>query len=127
MAKHKRPRPAELKFGGGRRNSRATVSGPSEPSTYTSSSDLDVKLAGTEELASSMPFNANKPLEYDAGAATAPRAGQAIVPQDPLVTASTVTEANGWDKVGSGGPTIGTKGTGTSSVTTFRSFSFRTR
>ncbi len=54
-----------------------------------------------------MPFNANKPLEYDPDAAVAPRPGQSAVPDDPLVTASTVTEMNASDKVGSGSPPIG--------------------
>ena len=40
-------------------------------------------------------------------AATTPEAGQSVVPDDPIVTASTVTEANGSDKVGSGAPSIG--------------------
>ena len=70
----------------------------------SSSDDLDAKLAGTQELASSIPFNANKALEYDPDAATAPEPGQSVVPHDPIVGASTVTEMNGSEKVGSGGP-----------------------
>ena len=112
MAKHKRPESAASKSGDDRRNSRATVSGPSEPSASTSSSDdLDAKLAGTEALVSSMPFNSNKPLEYDADAANAPRPGQVVVPHDPIVGASTVTEMIGSEKVGSGGPPISTNKT----------------
>ncbi len=109
MAKQKRPQTAAASNSGGdRRNSRTTVSGPSEPPASTSSSDdLDAKLAGTEALASRMPFNRNKRLEYDEDAATAPEPGQAIVPHDPIVGASTVTERNGSEKVGSGGPPIG--------------------
>ncbi len=108
MAKQKRARSDDSKSGGDRRNSRATVSGPAEPSaSATSSDDLDAKRAGTEALAASMPFNANKPLEYDANAAIAPEAGQAVTPPDPIVGASTVTEKNGSEKVGSGGPPLG--------------------
>ena len=108
MAKSKRPRSDELKSGGDRHSSRTTVSGPSAPVSSPSSSDvLAAKLAGTQDLASSIPFNANKPLEYDPAAATAPEAGRSVVPGDPLVTASAVTEMNGSDKVGSGAPTIG--------------------
>ncbi|MDO8631725.1 MAG: catalase, partial [Phycisphaerales bacterium] len=58
-----------------------------------------------------MPFNSNKPLEYDADAANAPRPGQVVVPHDPIVGASTVTEMIGSEKVGSGGPPIGTNKT----------------
>ena len=54
-----------------------------------------------------MPFNANKPREYDPAAAIAPKAGQSLTPGDPVVTASTVTETNASEKVGSGAPTIG--------------------
>ncbi len=107
MAKSKRPRADELKSAGGRRNSRSTVSGPSTPESSTPSDDLAAKLTGTEGLASRFPFNANKPLEYDPGASTDPKPGQSAIPGDPLVTASTVTEVNGSDKVGSGAPTIG--------------------
>jgi len=111
MAKSKRPRPHELKSAEKNRpSSRTTVSGPSKPnrSKFSDSSDaLAAKLAGTQELASRMPFNANKALEYDPAAATAPRAGQSVAPRDPLVTASTVTEVHGSDKVGSGSPSLG--------------------
>jgi catalase len=87
---------------------RATVSGPAEPSlTSDTSDDLAAKVAGTEELASSFPYNATKALEYDPDAAIAPPQGAAMKPADPIVGASTVSELNGSDKVGSGGPPIG--------------------
>ncbi|CAN5772786.1 catalase HPII [soil metagenome] len=72
---------------------------------------LAEKHAGTQELASAMPFNPTKPAEYDPAAATAPPAGASVRPRDPIVGASTVTEMNASDKVGSGGPTIGTNQT----------------
>ena len=89
------------------------MSGPANPDSATSSTsdDLAAKAAGTQELASSFPFNANKPLEYDPDAATAPEEGQSVVPADPIVGSSTVTEMNGSEKVGSGGPPIGTNKT----------------
>ncbi|MQA30628.1 MAG: catalase [Luteitalea sp.] len=108
MAKSKR-KSDELKSGV-RRNSRSTVGGPSNPESPVASSVTDrlaAKVAGTEELVSQFPFNANKPLEYDPAAATAPKPGQSAVPADPLVTGSTVTEVNGSDKVGSGAPSLG--------------------
>ena len=87
---------------------RATVSGPAEPSlTPDSDDDLAAKVAGTEELAAAFPYNANKPLEYDPEAAVHPQPGSAVKAHDPIVGASTVTESNGSEKVGSGGPPIG--------------------
>jgi catalase len=108
MAKSKRRPPAEPRSVGDKRNSRATVSGPAHPSTSISSADdLAAKAAGAQELAAKIPFNANKSAEYDPEAATAPPAGMTAIADDPIVGASTVTEMNGSDKVGSGGPTIG--------------------
>ncbi len=103
----------KAKAAGARRNSRTTVSGPANPDSATSSrsDDLAAKAAGTQELASSFPFNANKPLEYDPDASTAPEEGQSAVPADPIVGSSTVTEMNGSEKVGSGGPPVGTNKT----------------
>src|SRR5688572_18889405 len=112
MAKSTRRPSARPKPAGDKRNSRATVSGPSEPDPSSPfGDDLAAKMAGTQELSGSIAFNANKSAEYDPAAATAPPAGTSVVPDDPIVGASTVTESNGSDKVGSGGPTIGTNKT----------------
>ena len=87
---------------------RATMSGPAVPSiSPDTTDDLAAKVAGTEKLAASFPYNATKPLEYGPDAALHPPAGAARKPHDPIVGASTVTERNGSDKVGSGGPSIG--------------------
>jgi catalase len=92
--------------------SRATASGPAQPSASPhSADDLTAKMAGTQDLSSSLRFNANKPSEYDPAAAANPPEGPARAPRDPIVGSSTVTEQNGSDKVGSGGPTIGTNKT----------------
>jgi catalase len=95
------------------RNSRTTVSGPAEPDRRTRSEadDLAAKHAGTQELASATASNPNKPFEYDATAAMAPPVGHRVKAKDPIVGASTVTEKQASDKVGSGGPTIGTNKT----------------
>ena len=111
MAKSKRP--DELKSAT-RRNSRSTMSGPSTPDPLPASSladDLAAKVAGTQELASTFVFNATKASEYDPAAATAPPAGHSAKAADPIVGASTVTEKNGSEKVGSGAPSIGTNRT----------------
>jgi catalase len=96
-----------------RRNSRMTTSGPAEPGGSTQSPDnLVAKFTGTQDLSARIAFNANKADEYGSSAAeVAPKQGRKEIPDDPLVGASTVTEANGSDKVGSGGPPIGTNKT----------------
>ena len=73
--------------------------------------DLTAKAAGTQELSATFPFNVNKAAEYDPASAVEPPPGAFAVPKDPIVGASTVTEANGSDKVGSGAPPIGTNKT----------------
>jgi catalase len=115
MAKAKRPeakRPETDLSATADPNSRATVSGPAQPAPLEGSTDnLTAKQAGTQDLSSAMPFNANKPLEYDVDPAEAPPTGAAVTPDDPIVGASTVSEANGSEKVGSGSPVIGTNKT----------------
>jgi catalase len=58
-------------------------------------------------VSASFTFNPNKAAEYDPDAALAPPKGASVKPLDPIAGASTVSEVNGSDKVGSGGPTIG--------------------
>jgi catalase len=89
------------------RNSRTTVSGPAQPDASGPGDILAEKAAGTQDVASAFPFNPNKAAEYDPDAALAPPEGASVKPADPIVGASTVTERNGSDKVGSGGPNIG--------------------
>jgi catalase len=92
---------------GVRRNSRATVSGPAKGGASASADALEQKTTGTQALSAAMPFNANKKLEYDPKASVAPRPGQTADAADPIVGASTVTETNESDKVGSGSPPAG--------------------
>src|SRR6186713_2811460 len=89
------------------RNSRTTVSGPAKPDTSGAGDIVAEKAAGTQGLAAAFQFNANKAAEYDPDAALAPREGVSVKAADPVVGASTVTELNGSDKVGSGSPPIG--------------------
>jgi catalase len=89
------------------RNSRTTVSGPAEPGASGAGDVAARKAAGTQDLASAFPFNPNKAAEYDPDAALAPPEGASVTPADPIVGASTVTELNGSEKAGSGGPNIG--------------------
>ena len=89
------------------RNSRTTVSGPAGPDASAPGDVLAEKAAGTQDVASAFPFNPNKAAEYDSAAAVSPPEGASVTPTDPIVGASTVTESNGSEKVGSGGPNIG--------------------
>jgi len=89
------------------RNSRTTVSGPAEPDASGDGDIVAEKSAGTQDVAAAFPFNPNKAAEYDPDAALAPPEGASIKPADPIVGASTVSELNGSDKVGSGGPNVG--------------------
>jgi catalase len=93
---------------GSNAESRATVSGPARPAAAGDlGDDLASKAAGTGALAASVPFNTNKRQEYDPQAALDAGPGHFVKPDDPIVTASTITEKNASDKVGSGGPVIG--------------------
>jgi catalase len=65
------------------------------------------KLAETDRLAAAMPVNANKRGEYDADVAVAPQPGSRVKAEDPLAGSSTVSESQASDKLGSGGPAIG--------------------
>jgi catalase len=88
------------------------MGGPAKPAgPPPSPDDLAEKAAGTQDLASRFPFNANKPLEFDSAVAVAPKTGQSASPRDPIVTGSTVTETNGSDKVGLGTPPVGINST----------------
>ena len=89
------------------RNSRTTVGGPAKPDASGVGDIVAEKAAATEDLASAFPFNLNKTAEYDPDAALAPPQGTSAKPGDPIAGASTVSEGNGSDKVGSGGPNIG--------------------
>ncbi len=106
MAKSSRP-PKTAKARSAARNSRTTVSGPAEPDASPAGDIVAEKTTGTQDVASAFSYNPNKAAEYDPDAALAPPKGASVKPADPIVGASTVTELNGSDKVGSGGPNIG--------------------
>jgi catalase len=100
------------KTSGSTPESRATVSGPAQPAPVRDTADdFASKVAGTQKLAASVSFNANKWQEYDPESALSPEPGHAVKPHDPLVTASTITEKHSSDKVGSGAPAPGTNKT----------------
>jgi catalase len=117
MAKRSRPsttparvRPRTQKPGRTARtigNGATTIAGPAHPGIAPGGDVAAAKAAATQELASAFRFNTNKASEYDSSAAVAPLQGTSVKPSDPIAGASTVSELNGSDKVGSGGPLLG--------------------
>jgi catalase len=89
----------------GKAPAKTTVSGPSRPAVPSDDDVLAQKMAGVEELSASISFNANKEDEF--GGAEASQ-GTCETPKNPVVGASTISEGNSSDKVGSGGPPVGT-------------------
>ncbi|MBV7537108.1 catalase [Duganella sp. sic0402] len=91
----------------------STVSGPSSASTPDNlggaspqEQALINKVAGGQQTAAGIPFNANKAGEHGEAART-PQPGKTCPVPHPVVTASTVAETNASPKVGSGVPPVG--------------------
>ncbi len=79
---------------------RNTDSGPSEVLPVADGDRAARKMADTEALAAAMPHNPNKPGEHGFANGVAPRPGATAEPASRLPTASTLSEANSSDKVG---------------------------
>jgi catalase len=86
-------------------DNRSTVSAPSRPEGAPAN-EFTAKQAATQELTATMPYNANKALEYGEVSA-APEKGQAAEPPDPATTGSTLTEDTPSPKAGMGEPQLG--------------------
>src|SRR5690349_13050733 len=87
-------------------SARSTMSGPSRKGSAADISDAaTAKIAGTETVAGSMPYNAAKPGEFG-DAAMEPPVGQSVEPPHPGVMGSTLTEMNASEKVGKGNPQV---------------------
>ena len=85
-------------------SAQSTVSGPSTPAAASEAqSAAGKKMAHTQELAASFPYNADKAGEHGDAART-PKAGSHTAPTDPSVGASTLTESASSPKVGTGRP-----------------------
>jgi catalase len=82
MAKSSRP-PKTAKNKSTVRNSRTTVSGPTEPDASGTGDIVAEKTAGTQDLASAFRFNPNKSAEYDPDTALTPPVGASVTPVDP--------------------------------------------
>ncbi|MET0541162.1 MAG: catalase HPII, partial [Variovorax sp.] len=81
---------------------RNTDSGPAQPAPPAAGKgDAPTqKMIDTQALASSMPANPNKPLEYGEANALATPAGATSSPPSRLPTGSTLSEQNFSDKTG---------------------------
>jgi catalase len=86
-----------------RSSARSTVSGPASKGVGEIVDLATAKVEGVEAVAASFPFNAAKPTEFGDDARR-PATGQAVEPPDPMVSGSTLTEANASLKVGKGNP-----------------------
>ena len=82
--------------------SRNTASAPSNPPIAPPPDALAEKVAATGDLAAAVPHNPNKPSEFGRNNAVSPTEGFAVEASTPLVGSSTVSEANGSDKTGTG-------------------------
>ncbi len=85
-------------------SAQSTVAGPSTPAAVSDvQSAAAKKMAHTQDLAASFPFNADKAGEHGDAART-PKSGAHSTPADPSALASTLTEAASSAKVGTGRP-----------------------
>jgi catalase len=92
--------PAPAKKTAARAAARNTDSGPAHADP--ASSDPAVrKMVETQALAAAMPHNPTKASEHGFAPGTRPPAGASVAPASRLPTASTLTEENGSEKVGS--------------------------
>ena len=83
-------------------SAKSTLSGPTRKAGMAGVADaLTAKIAGTEEIAAAIPFNAAKPSEFGDGP---PEIGQSVEPAHPMALSSTLTENNASEKVGKGNP-----------------------
>jgi catalase len=100
-APKKAARPSRAAPAASASSAKSTVSGPSGKSVSIDTRNLaTTKMSGTEALAEQFPFNAAKPSEFG----REPARGQRAEPEDPIVGASTLSEANPSQKVGDGVP-----------------------
>jgi catalase len=86
-------------------DNRSTVGGPAR-TEGTPANKFTAKLAGTQELAAAVPYNANKALEHG-DVSVSQEKGQTVEIPDPVITGSTLTEAIASEKTGGGRPQLG--------------------
>jgi catalase len=111
MPTKKNGAPAKDKIVATKAAARSTSGRPSKPSNDTGSDPLAEQAAFTQATVASMPYNANKAKEHGHNNAIAPSAGMTVKPGSPMVSASTLSEANGSRKTGDAAPTVGINAT----------------
>jgi catalase len=85
------------------------VSGPTKGKEARGADDEDLdaaRMSAVDQIASEMPFNATKPTEYGKPSAV-PAEGATVDVDEPIATASTLTEDTESPKVGAGRPPLG--------------------
>ncbi|MBC7994283.1 MAG: catalase [Rhizobacter sp.] len=83
---------------------RKTSGRPANPGSRTADDPLARQAADVQALVASLPYNANKALEYGRLNATTPPVGLTTKPPSQAATASTLSEANPSNKTGNAGP-----------------------
>lgn len=102
-AKPKKPVPPPKKSPA-KASAKSTVSGSRRGTAAARNDDpAALKMAGTNEMSASMPFNETKAAEYGEASRTPPE-GQHVAPPDIKVTGSTLSELASSPKVGRGEP-----------------------
>ncbi|HET7061373.1 MAG TPA: catalase [Nitrosospira sp.] len=86
-------------------DNRSTIGGPAH-GKGNPANKYTAKLAATEELVVSMPYDVNKPHEYGKDSVS-PEKGQTVEPPHPSVTGSTLTETIPSEKTGRGDLQLG--------------------
>jgi catalase len=84
----------------------STVSGPAKRRASLPTDASGAKIAETDLLVGTLPFNPNKASEYGPGSAEPPK-GATSKPSDPRVTGSTLTEQSSSAKTGMGKRNLG--------------------
>ncbi|MEJ6023945.1 catalase [Ramlibacter sp. PS4R-6] len=104
MAKQSKGPGTSPKRVAGKSAARNTDSGPSRISPDAGDDLPAAKAADTQALAASMPHNPTKPLEHGFANGVNPQPGATSEPPSRLPSASTLSEANESDKVGTQAP-----------------------
>jgi catalase len=104
MARKPKPPASPPKKSPAKATARSTVAGSRRGTAAARGEDRAAsKLAGTDDLAAAMPFNAAKRAEHGA-LALEPPAGAQVTPPHAVVTGSTLSETVASPKVGRGDP-----------------------
>ena len=85
-------------------SARNTDSGPASLGADAGGDPMAEKMAQTEALVASMPFNPNKAAEHGFASSIAPKQGATAEPESRLPTGSTLSEENSSDKTGGVAP-----------------------